>query len=235
MLLAFVPARGGSKGVPRKNLVPLAGRPLIQYTLEAARASAHIDDVFLSTDDEEIAAFGAHHGAATPYRRPPELASDEAPLFAAVEHGIRWYERTHGRLPEELVILQPTSPLRTPQDIDHAIERFRTDRAHTLMSVHVMIEHPYECVTAGKDGWDYLVTPPAGVARRQDYRGKYYFINGALYVARTEALLRERRFVVPGVTQLYEMPRERGIDVDTLADVACAEALLRMSEPHARS
>jgi CMP-N,N'-diacetyllegionaminic acid synthase len=232
MLLAFVPARGGSKGIPRKNLVKLAGRPLIQYTLEAALASARIDDILLSTDDEEIAAFCARCGVATPYRRPHELSSDAAPMITAVEHGLEWYARECGQMPDEVLVLQPTSPLRTSEDIDGAVLRFRESSADTLASVHQMAEHPYECVVAQSGGWQYLVASQA-VARRQDYRGSYYFVNGALYLARTSALLKERRFLVSGVTTLYEMPRERGIDVDSPLDLACAEALLGMRQPHA--
>jgi CMP-N,N'-diacetyllegionaminic acid synthase len=229
MLLGFVPARGGSKGIPRKNLIKLAGRPLIEYTLEAALASACIDDILLSTDDEDIAAFCARCGVDTPYRRPHELSGDDAPMIAAVEHGLDWYARECGQMPDEVLVLQPTSPLRTTEDIDGAVLRFKESAAETLASVHPMVEHPYECVVAQSGGWQYLVPPPA-VARRQDYRGSYYFVNGALYLARTSALLKERRFLVSGATALYEMPRERGIDVDSPLDLAFAEALLGMRQ-----
>ena len=228
MLLALVPARGGSKGIPRKNLASLAGKPLLQYTLEAARASHHIDDTLLTTDDEEIAALAARCGAATRYRRPPQLAGDDAPMIVAVEHALEWYAREHGRTPDALLLLQPTSPLRTADDIDGAIARFREAGADTLASVHRLSEHPCECVVTEGSTWQYLVPPPPAAAGRQDYRGGFFFINGALYLARTEALRRERRFVVPGTTLLYEMPRERGIDIDSPLDLACAAALLGM-------
>jgi CMP-N,N'-diacetyllegionaminic acid synthase len=228
MLLAFVPARGGSKGIPRKNLASLGGKPLIQYTLEAARASVHIDDIFLSTDDEEIAAFCSRFGVVTPYRRPPVLSGDRAPMIAALVDGLEWYSRECGQQPDEVLLLQPTSPLRAPQDIDDAVERFRRRAADTLASVHAMSEHPCECLVAQDDGWQYLVAPPADATRRQDYGNKYYFINGAIYLARTSVLLKERRLVIPGATLLHEMPRERGIDVDSLTDLAYAEALLHL-------
>jgi CMP-N,N'-diacetyllegionaminic acid synthase len=228
MLLAFVPARGGSKGIPRKNLALLAGKPLIQYTLEALGASKYVQHVLLSTDDEEIAEFCARFGVGTHYRRPPNLAGDAAPMIAAVEHALQWYTAEHGKRPDELLLLQPTSPLRTAADIDGAIEQFRESAAQTLVSVHRVAEHPCECVVAHGDTWEYVVTPPPVVAGRQDYLGKYYYINGAVYLARTDTLLRERRFVVPGSTLLYEMPRERGIDVDTPVDLACVAALLGM-------
>jgi CMP-N,N'-diacetyllegionaminic acid synthase len=230
MLLAFVPARGGSKGIPRKNLTALAGKPLIQYTLEAALGSLRVDDVFLSTDDEEIASFCAPFGIDTRYRRPPELSTDEAPLMTAIERGLEWYAEAHGRMPDDVLVLQPTSPLRTAQDIDSAVERFHAEGADTLLGVHTMAEHPYECVTAEGTNWDYLVKPPPGVARRQDYEGKYYFINGALYLARTSFLLKHRTFAVPGSTLLHEMPRAHGVDVDSPIDIASAEAFLRFRQ-----
>jgi CMP-N,N'-diacetyllegionaminic acid synthase len=226
MLLALVPARGGSKGIPRKNLAPLAGKPLLQYTLEAALASRQIDDTLLSTDDEEIAAFAAKCGAATRYRRPPQLAGDDTPMIAAVEHALEWYARERGLTPEAVLLLQPTSPLRTVADVDGAIARFREAGADTLASVHRLSEHPCECVVTEGRSWHYLVPPPAAYAGRQDYPAGFFFINGALYLARTEVLRRERRFIVPGSTLLYEMPRERGIDIDSPLDLASAAALL---------
>jgi CMP-N,N'-diacetyllegionaminic acid synthase len=228
MLLGFIPARGGSKGIPRKNLVQLAGKPLIQYTLEAAQASARLDDILLSTDDEEIAACCARLGLTTRYRRPPQLSGDDAPMIAAVEHALAWYASEYGRMPDEVAVLQPTSPLRTAEDIDGAAAQLRAGTADTLASVHPMSEHPCECLALEDGSWRYLVAPPPAAARRQDYRGRYYFLNGALYLARTGPLARERRFVIPGATLLYEMPRERGIDVDSLQDLAHAEALLGM-------
>ena len=124
MLLAFIPARGGSKGIPRKNLALLAGKPLIEYTVEAALASSCIDDILLSTDDEEIAAVCARAGVATRYRRPAPLAGDDAPMLAALQHGLEWQARERGSTPDEVLLLQPTSPLRTAVDIDGAVERF---------------------------------------------------------------------------------------------------------------
>jgi len=226
MLLAFVPARGGSKGIPRKNLAVLAGRPLIQYTLEAALGSSSVDEIFVSTDDEEIARFCERLGIVMHYRRPAELAGDDSPLMPAIEHGLRAYERDRGRLPEELLLLQPTSPLRIAQDIDGAVAEFRSRRADSLVGVHRMAEHPYECVKTLPGGWDYLEHPPQAVTRRQDYQGGYFFINGALYLVRTDVLLMRRTLIEPGVTHLYEMPRERGIDVDSPLELAYAEALL---------
>ena len=162
------------------------------------------------------------------HRRPPQLAGDDTPMMVAVEHGLEWYAQQHGRTPEAVLLLQPTSPLRTAADIDGAIARWRDSAADTLASVHRLSEHPCECVWAQEHTWQYLVPPPEGASGRQHYRSGFFFINGALYLARTAVLLRERRFVVPGATLLYEMPRERGLDIDSPLDLACAAALLAM-------
>lgn len=227
MLLAFIPARGGSKGIPRKNLVLLNGKPLIQYTIEAALASHYVDAVLLSTDDQEIVEIAKRLGVDCGYRRPVELAADNTAMIDTVEHGLLWFEQTLSRMPDEVLLLQPTSPLRTVSDIDGAVEVFRSEGADSLVSVQPMAEHPCECVVGGQGGWNFLFPPPEGAVRRQDYKDNYYFINGAIYLARTTTLLKKRQFVDEGKSILYVMPRERGIDIDTPLDLTVAEAISR--------
>ena len=133
MVLAFIPARGGSKGIPRKNLALLAGKPLIQYTLDAALSSTCIDDILLSTDNEEIAACAARCAPSTRYRRPAELAGDACPMIAAVQHAPRLARaRARPAARTSCCVLQPTSPLRTAVDIDGAIASFAASGADTL-------------------------------------------------------------------------------------------------------
>lgn len=229
MLLAIIPARGGSKGIPRKNMVLLKGRPLIEYTIEAALKSQLVDDILLSTDDDEIASVGQRLGLDVRYRRPAELAGDTTAMIDSLEHGIHWFEKACGTLPDEILLLQPTSPLRSVQDIDGAVALFRESMARSLVSVHPMGEHPCECIVGSGDKWDYLVRPPKGAVRRQDYKSNFYFINGAIYLADTQTLLSRRGFVRPGESAMYVMPRERGLDIDTFLDLALAEAIVDSS------
>lgn len=229
MLLAFIPARGGSKGIPRKNLALLHGRPLIEYTIEAAQASHFVDRTLLSTDDAEIAAVGVRLGLDCSYRRPVELAADTTGMMESVEHGVRWYVQTWGVMPDELLLLQPTSPLRTARDIDDAVNLFRMSGAATLCSVSTMSEHPCECIAKTQSSWAYLRDRRNGAARRQDYEDGYYFINGAIYLAKTDVLLRDRQFIKEGSTALYVMPRDRCVDIDTPVDLAIAQALMAQS------
>jgi CMP-N,N'-diacetyllegionaminic acid synthase len=230
MLLAIIPARGGSKGILRKNLVSLNGRPLIEYTIKAAQKSKFINEILLSTDDEEIADVGRQLGLDVSYRRPMELAEDTTSMIDTLEHGLHWIESRFGQLPEDTMLLQPTSPLRSVQDIDDAVAIFYETSVTSLVSVHEMGEHPYECVVGSGNNWSYLVTPPSGIARRQDYKDKFNFINGAIYLAKTRCLLDQRSFININETHFFSMPRERGIDVDAYIDLYIAEALINYAE-----
>lgn len=226
MLLAVIPARGGSKGIPRKNLALLGGRPLIEYSIEAAQRSDAVDEVVLSTEDEEIAAVGERMGLDVTYRRPVELAGDATSMIDALAHALEWTARTRGRFPDEVMLLQPTSPLRSVEDIDGAVALLRESGAPSVVSVHPMAEHPSECVSLSGEDWEYLVPPPAGAVRRQDYDHHFFFINGAIYVAGCQALLSRRGFLYPGETALFVMPRGRGLDVDSPLDLRIAEAIM---------
>jgi len=230
MLLAIIPARGGSKGILRKNLALLRRRPLIEYTIEVALQSPLIDEVLLSTDDDEIAAVGRRMGLDVTYRRPAELAGDATPMIDTLEHGLRWMAEERGGLPDEVMLLQPTSPLRSAEDIAGAVDLFHETAALSVVSVHPMGEHPSECIVGSVRDWDYLVTPPKGAVRRQDYEHRFYFINGAIYLAGTQTLLSRRGFIHPGETAMFVMPRSRGLDIDTPLDLHIAEAIFNRDE-----
>jgi N-acylneuraminate cytidylyltransferase/CMP-N,N'-diacetyllegionaminic acid synthase len=231
-VLAVVPARGGSKGIPRKNLAPLAGRPLISYTLQAARAAQTISDILVSTDDEEIAVACEREGVAVPYRRPAALAGDEVGMADTVLHVLDWWRAQHGE-PELLVLLQPTSPLRSAADVDGTVAELRRTGRNSAISVHEVSEHPMECVRLTGGAWSLLERPPAGAVRRQDYGARFFFINGAVYAVAPEFLRTRRAFMAEGEeTALYVMDRMRGIDIDDPEDLALAEAVL--SHPRLR-
>lgn len=231
MLLAVIPARSGSKGIPRKNVALLNGKPLIEYTIQAAKKSRFVDHILLSTDDEEIASVGQRLGLEVSYRRPVELAGDATPMIDSLEHGIHWVERFCGSPPDEVLLLQPTSPLRSVNDIDGAVALFREKGASSLVSVHAMSEHPYECIVRKSHNWKYLRHPPAGVIRRQDYKNDFFFINGAIYLAETTTLLSRRSFIDTEETLMFVMPRERGIDIDEYIDLSIAEAIIGSTNP----
>ena len=221
-VLAIIPARGGSKGVPRKNIRDLAGKPLIAWTIEAAKASQYIDRLVLSSDDAEIIGVAQAHGCEAPFVRPAELARDETPGIDPILHALQ-------ALPgyDYVVLLQPTSPLRTGEDIDGCIARCEEKNAPACVSVTEPDHHPQWMYTL--DDRETL-QPISGqrAVRRQDLP-EVYALNGAVYVARTEWLFETRNFLSES-TQGYVMPSRRSLDIDTEQDLAIAACLLQQQE-----
>jgi CMP-N,N'-diacetyllegionaminic acid synthase len=229
-VLGFIPARGGSKGILHKNLVPLAGKPLIQYTVEAAQNSKYVDEIFISSEDDEIIGFCRSLGVEVPYLRPRQLAGDRTAMIDTVLHGLTWKQKKGLPLPDSVLILQPTSPLRESRHIDEAVEQFMLDGAESLISVNKMIENPYECVRVTQGGWTLLAKPAESVFRRQDYRDSFYYINGAIYLAKVRFLRRQRTFFIEGETSLFFMSPEYSVDIDNTQDLRRAEFYLRQLE-----
>jgi len=141
--LGLIGARGGSKGIPRKNLVDLAGHPLIYYTFNEARKSKLLDRVVLSTDDPEIAALAKSCGVEVPFLRPAHLASDTAVLADAIQHALEWLQDHEGYAPDAILLLQPTSPLRQTRHIDEALTLFQNENADSVISLSSPQEHPW--------------------------------------------------------------------------------------------
>ncbi|NCI49086.1 acylneuraminate cytidylyltransferase family protein [Sediminibacterium roseum] len=230
MLLAIIPARYGSKGVPRKNVVDLNGQPLISYTIEAALQSSCIDEILVTTDDDEVIALAEKKGINCRYKRPSALATDETSMYDVVEHALEWFKTDRGFLPEQFVLLQPTSPLRSAADIDNSMAMFIERSAESLISVHALSEHPFECIKIDENGWSFLAEPAHTVTRRQDFKQDFHFINGAIYLIKTETFLAIKKFFIKSRSLCYVMPKERGIDIDSVTDLAIAKALLQYQE-----
>lgn len=209
--VAIIPARGGSKGIPGKNLQPIGGVPLVGWVVRAALAAKSIEAVYVSTESKQIARVASEYGAQV-IMRPAELAADDAPTMPVVRHAAS----TLPELPELVVVLQCTSPLTTGQDIDWAVERL-TDQYDAVISV----EEDNGFVVS-RDG-ALLSYPSWGTKRRQDREARYR-LNGAVYVLRTPV---RDEFPPPGRLGLYVMPRERSVDIDDPLDLHLAESLLR--------
>lgn len=225
-IVGLVTARGGSKSIPRKNVKPLAGKPLIAWTVEAALQSCGLNRVIVSTDDNEIAQVAQEWGAEVPFMRPSELAQDDSPHIAVVEHAIRWLA-THDNLrPDYIMTLQPTSPLRTAGDIDAAIQIAETHTAIAVVSVCEMGHHPYLSKRILPDGTlaDF-VSSDIAYMRRQALPPAYV-LNGAIYLNYCESLLHNQTFL-PQCTYAYIMPLERSLDIDTPWDLYLADLILK--------
>ena len=218
--IATVCARGGSKGLPRKNVLPFAGEPLVAHTIKQALACALIDGVYVSTDDEEIASIARRYGAVVPYRRPVELASDSAGKIAAIEHLVQFLE-LQGMVIGTVVDMQPTSPLRTPADLEQAIALGR--QAQLVVTVTEPSHNPYYTLAETDADGRLRLSKPADFARRQD-APVVWGLNGSIYVWRRAALARaaiDGFWSVPATP--FPMPRQRSVDIDDALDFDLAE------------
>ncbi|WP_411348133.1 cytidylyltransferase domain-containing protein [Paenibacillus sp. WLX2291] len=226
--LAIIPARGGSKGLPGKNLIPLCGKPLIQYTIEAALQSNCIKEIVVSTDDEKIAKVAQQAGATVPFIRPAELATDEAKSIDVMIHAVKYYEQTLQKVFDYIVLLQPTSPLRSAQDIDQAFIDFQYYNADSLQSVSLCDHHPY-LLREMNDGvlYPYLHQEPSHL-RRQDLQ-QVYMLNGAIYIMKRDLLMNNYQ-IIGKSNYGYIMPKRNSVDIDDIWDLKWAELILEQNE-----
>lgn len=226
-VLGVIPARGGSKTVPRKNLRPLGGRPLIAWTFQAARESARLGRTICTTDDEEIAALARQAGIEVPFLRPAELARDDTPTLPVVQHAVGALEQG-GYRPEVVVLLQPTSPLRRAAHIDAAVDLLEATGADSVVSV-VQVPHNFNPVSllrveAGRLV-PYLPGEGVRVLRRQDKPEVWARNGAAVYVTRRDVLMQGDSFFGRDCRPLV-MSREESVDIDDEMDLVMAEALL---------
>ena len=219
-ILAVIPARGGSKGLPGKNIMEADGKPLLAYTIMAAQAARSIDRVILSSDDQEIIETAKRWSCDVPFQRPPALASDVASSFEVVRHAV-----TEVSGYDYVMLLQPTSPLREAADIDAAVDLMRASGAPSCASVCRVTQLPYLMYALSDDGrLESLFPGHKTSARRQD-QPPIYRLNGAIYLVRIDRLLETEQFV-DELTIAYEMPEHRSIDIDEAADFEKFRAII---------
>lgn len=220
-VLAIIPARGGSKGVPRKNIRHCAGKPLIAWTIEAAKASRHIDRLILSSDDDQIIAVARDFHCDVPFMRPAALARDDTPGIDPVLHAL---EQVPGF--DIVVLLQPTSPLRSAADIDGCLERLLAAGAPACVSVRSAAEHPYWTYRIDASGrMRPFARPDEGAAARRQDLPAAWVLNGAVYAADTTWLAASRSFLTDESVG-FEMPADRSLDIDTESDLEQAGRIL---------
>ena len=234
-LLAIIPARGGSKGIPRKNLAPVAGRPLLAWTCRAALESRLLSRVILSTEDSDIAEKGREFGVEVPFLRPAELARDETPTLPVIRHALEFLAQREDCHPDAIVLLQPTAPLRRAEHIDGAVSRMRETGADAVVGVSPVPAHFHPYWVFDLDGRDRLkpAHPDGGPERypRRQALPPAYTRNGAVYVARTRLILQENSLYGP-TPAAYVMREEDSVNVDSAEDLARAEeALLNRMAP----
>jgi CMP-N,N'-diacetyllegionaminic acid synthase len=227
-VLAIIPARGGSKGLPKKNIRVMCGKPLIAWSIEQANASRYLDTVLVSTDSEEIATIARQYGAVIPFLRPPELAQDDSPTADAVEHAIQQF-RQAGRQFDYIVLLEPTSPLRQPGDIDKAIELIvNTPDADCLVSLgEVHMEHPMIVKRIGEQGFLTPYIPEIRKIHQRQQADRAYFPYGVIYISKVPEFLKNRTFYAEK-TIPYLIERWQNYEIDDEIDFQIIELLAKL-------
>ncbi len=235
-VLGIITARGGSKGIPGKNLKLLAGKPLLAYTIETARASRALDRVILSTEDEAIAAAARDLGCDVPFMRPTDLAQDDTPHLPVIQHATRWMQERAGYTPDAVMILQPTSPLRTADDIAAAVHLLETSGADSVLSVNEVPVHAHPMRTLRLDAQGDAVLFVSGepvrkrINRRQDLPPAWV-MNGCIYACRTRVLFDAQPSLYGNRVAAYRMPADRSLSIDDLEDWHAAERALASRRP----
>ncbi|WP_041543247.1 cytidylyltransferase domain-containing protein [Oceanimonas sp. GK1] len=227
MNIAIIPARGGSKRLPNKNIKLMAGKPMICWTIEAALTCNIFDHIFVSTDSEEIAKIAIESGAVVPFLRPASLSSDEASTYDVVSHLIDWFESEHEEKVNTITILQPTSPLRTAEDIKNVFGIINNHTANAVISI-CPLEYPLEfCNTLNKGNTMKDFIKPENIKRSQLVRPAYR-VNGAIYLMKRE-MINNGKNIYSESTLPYIMSAKSSVDIDTLDDFEYAEYLMKKS------
>jgi N-acylneuraminate cytidylyltransferase len=227
---AFIFARGGSKGLPGKNIRPLGGKPLIAWSIEHAFSVKEIDRVIVSTDSEEIAALARQYGAEVPFIRPKELADDKTPEWFAWRHALNYLRETTNALPEVMVSVPTTAPLRKVSDIENCINEYRKGRADIVITVTNAHRNPFfNIVKESSDGTVDLVIPSDSIMVRRQDAPMVYDMATVCYVANSEFVMTHNA-IFEGRVRAVHVPPERAIDIDTLLDFQIVEALLKLRE-----
>ena len=223
-ILTIIPARGGSKGIPHKNIKPLNGKPLIYYTIDCARAICDDEDICVSTDDAEIISVVEKHGLKVPFVRPAELATDTAGTYEVLLHALDFYEK-QGKQYDVVLLLQNTSPFRTAEHVEEALKLYTPD-VDMVVSVKECSANPYYCVfEENSNGFLHICKGDGKITRRQD-APKVYEYNGAIYIINSDSLKKMPLNAFSHRVK-YVMDAQSSIDLDTMFDWNMAEMIIK--------
>jgi N-acylneuraminate cytidylyltransferase/CMP-N,N'-diacetyllegionaminic acid synthase len=225
--LAIIPARGGSKGLPGKNIKELCGKPLIAWSIEAGLKSNYLDETMVTTDYQNILDISKQYGASVPFLRPDELANDTATSFDAINHTIEFYKNELNKEFDYIVLLEPTSPLRESSDIDKAIEVLMDSDADSIVGIcRTEDQNPAFLVLKNEKSFiSGYENKEMRVLRRQDINDVYFF-EGTIYISKTDALLDKKTFYHEN-TIGYEVPKYKSLEIDDMEDFIMVEAIMK--------
>lgn len=221
-IMGLITARGGSKGIPRKNVIPLMGRPLISYTIKTALDSGVLDRLIVSTDDDEIAEVSRTWGAETPFMRPASLSGDLDPSYPVVVHALEWMAEHEGYRPDYVLLMQATSPLRTTEDLLRSVEIANANDADAVISVYQPKQHPLWMFELTDDGRFADFDPASRELTRRQSLKPLYMLSGSIYLVKRDVIMRQDNFYTDRTFALV-VPRERSTDIDTMLDVRIVE------------
>lgn len=228
--VAIIFARGGSKGLPGKNIRLLEGKPLIAWSIDQAFAIKRIDRVIVSTDSEEIAKVARHYGAEVPFLRPSEISRDDSPEWLAWQHALRYLKEEKGALPDVMISLPATAPLRLPIDIENCLNEYAKGDAETIITVCDAHRNPYfNMVKMNEDETvSILNSMNSNISRRQD-APEVYDMATVCYIVNPEFVI-DNNSIFEGRVKSVHIPTERAIDIDTLLDFQITESLLKVRQ-----
>ncbi|KJU81344.1 CMP-N-acetlyneuraminic acid synthetase [Candidatus Magnetobacterium bavaricum] len=217
--LILIPARGGSKGIPRKNMALIGDVPLLTFTIKAAIEAALPGRICLSTDDEEMRSFGLGFSIEVPFLRPQAFARDDSSMISVIKHALDWYDINYDFHPTAIMLLQPTCPFRKASSIIAAYHMFQRKDVDSLISVNVVSEHPCEYIIRTDTGFKFVMEPPDKPGR-QNFP-EVFFINGAIFITKV-SFFKDKERLFDKNAQLYKITQNESLDIDTPMDIEYA-------------
>ena len=229
-ILAFLPARGGSVGIKKKNLAIVNNKPLIKYTLNTIKELRNSVNYFISTDSKEIKKYCESQGFELSYRRPKYLSGSKSNIVDVVLHEIDYLKKKNNSTFDTILLLQPTSPLRTVKELKKAIKVFKDKNINSKSSVVKLRESPFESLEKIKNKYKFLIKPKKNYYRRQQFKRNFYFIDGTFYITKVDYLKRNKTFFDINNTLPFILNRNWPIDIDDKEDLLVAETFLKKNK-----
>lgn len=222
--LTIIPARAGSKRIPNKNMKLIGKKPMIQYTIEAAISSVGKSNILISSNDSKVIKLAKNLGLKIPFVRPKNLSTNKSSTSSVILHAIKWFKNKNKFLPNNILLLQPTSPFRTSIDIKKSIKKFVNSKKNTLVSASVPIQNPYDLIFKNKKGNYELLKKILGNSIYQKKKSKIYFIDGGIYISKTSQFIKSGNLIDES-PEIYLTNQLSALDIDTPFDLKLARIL----------